>query len=200
MSERAAGQTPGAGSSELRILKFAVDWGAAPDVPAGAAAFTYHRTMTPMLWALIVAGLLELSLTHLVLALVLRLPMLAWTVFGITAFGLVWLIGLVNSLGKLPILVTAHGVRIRAGLLIDQWLPLDQIAEVRTALDCGDLKRPGFLKASLLAYPNTLITLASPVIVSLPFKAPRDVSVIGLHPDDADGFVAAIAASKRAGG
>jgi hypothetical protein len=176
----------------IRALYFAWAWAAAPDVPPGAGAFSYHRSLRPILIALIAAMVLETVAVHVgVFFLVSRT--LAWVLLTLSLLGLVWLLGLVNSVAKLPILVTETGVRVRAGLLIDQWLPVAQVAGVRTGLNFGDLKRPEVLRASLVVYPNVLIELSSPLRLGRGDRA-REVTLVAVHPDDAAGFAAAIKA------
>jgi hypothetical protein len=180
----------------LKALRYAFAWGGKPDVPPGAAAFSYHRGLQAVMWALLAASLLETAVLHLLLA---RL----WSVraslllFLVSLSGLIYLIGLLNSLRRLPILVTDDGVRVRSGLLVDRWLPLSQIASVSVVADPGDLKRPELLKASLLALPNTLIRLEQPVAVRGRGGRSRDITVIALRPDDPAGFAAVVAAAKR---
>jgi hypothetical protein len=179
----------------LRALYFAVAWGAAVDAPPGARAFAYHRSLRPILIALIAAVVLETVAVHVgVYFLISRRA--AWVMLALSLLGLIWLLGLVNSVAKLPILVTDEGVRVRAGLLIDQWLPAAQIAGVRTGLDFGNLKRPEVLRASLVVYPNVLVELSP----ALPFgrgKRRREVTLVALHPDDLAGFTAAVRALKQ---
>ena len=180
----------------MNYLRYAFAWGVAPDTPAGATAFSYHRSLQPVLWALLSASLLETAVLHLLLA---RL----WSVRGslllliVSILGLIWLIGLINSLVRLPLLVTDDGVRLRSGLLLDRWLPLDQIAAVNLVTDPGDLKRSDLLKASLLAYPNTLVQLVRPLPVRGRGGQSRTITTVALRPDDAAGFAAAVTEAKR---
>jgi hypothetical protein len=178
----------------IRALYFAVAWGAAPDAPPGARAFAYHRSLRPLLLALIGAMVLETVAVHLgVYFLISRTA--AWVLLALSVLGLVWLLGLVNSVAKLPILVTEDGIRVRAGLLIDRWLPAAQIAGVKTGLDFGNLKRPEALRASLVVYPNVLIELSPPLPVGQG-AGRREVTLVALHPDDLAGFTAAVRALK----
>ncbi len=179
-------------AAELQVLGYAVTWRRKPDVPAGARAFAYHRTLRPIFWTLVFVSGVEIGLTHLLVAL--AAPKAAWLVIALSELGLVYLLGLGAALARRPILITATHLHIRTGLLIEARVPLSQVAHVRQVLDAGDLKRPGFLKASLFAYPNVLVESAEPVTVMVAFKPPREVTVIGVHPDDAEGFVAAIEA------
>jgi hypothetical protein len=180
----------------LSALGHAFAWGRPPDIPSGALAFSYHRGLQPVLWALLIASLLETAVLHLLLA---RL----WSVTGslvllaLSLAGLIYLIGFIRSLGRLPILVTDAGVRVRAGLLIDQWLSLDDIVTAQVVADPGDLKRTGLLKASLLAYPNVLIQLSRPLSVGGRGGHCRAVTTVALRPDDGPGLAAAVAEAKR---
>ena len=115
----------------------------------------------------------------------------------VSALGLVYLIALINSLGRLPILVMDDGVRVRSGLLLDQWLPLAQVAGVSVVADPGDRKRPDLLRASLLAYPNTLVQLVRPLSVRGRGGQSRTITTVALRPDDAAGFAAAVTEAKR---
>ena len=181
-------------TTELRILWFAAAWWARPDRPQGAQAFSYHRNMQVLLWMLLAVSALEIGVT--LVALRLMSPRIGGIVSALSAIGVVYLLGLINAFAKLPLLVTPRGVRVRAGLLVDQWVGFEEMAEVRLVQDCGDPKRPGFLKASALAYPNTLIELVRPRTVRTLFRAKPDILTIGLHPDDAPAFVDAVRAAK----
>jgi hypothetical protein len=180
----------------LTALRHALAWGGHADVPAGAVAFSYHRGAQPVLWALLGASVLETAVLHLLLA---RLWSLegSLVLLAVSLAGLLWLIGLIASLGRLPLLVTATEVRVRCGLLIDEAVPLDQIATASVVANPGDLKRPGLLKASLLAYPNVLIELAKPLSVRGRGRRSRAIMTIALRPDDGMAFAAAITEAKR---
>lgn len=178
----------------IRALYFALAWTAAVDAPPDARTFAYHRSLRPILIALIAAVMLETVAVHVAVFFLISRT-LAWVLLGLSLMGLVWLLGLVNSVAKLPILVTQAGVRVRAGLLIDLWLPAEQIAGVRTGLDFGNLKRPEVLRASLVVYPNVLIELSRPLSVGQGARR-REVALVGLHPDDLAGFTAAVKGLK----
>lgn len=181
----------------MMLLRYAFNWNQSPDIPAGSIPFSYHRGLRPMLWALIGASILEIVVLHLVVALFWS-EIAAMVLAGLSVLGLVYLIGFMVSLEKSPLLVTDVDLIVRTGTLFDQRISLSNISDVAAALDCGDVKRDGFLKASLIAYPNVLITLCSPIRMRSPKKGWRVIDTIGLRPDDAAGFVAAIEAARRA--
>lgn len=179
----------------MGMLRYALDWRLRPDVPAGTQAFPYHRNIQPMLWALLFACLVELVAAHVLVGLFFG-ARAAWAVFALSLIGLVYVVGLMRSLSKLPLLVSPEGVRVRAGTLIDAWLPLDRIAGAACVINCGDTKRPGFLKAALMAYPNVVLDIAPPVAVRRANGRVVEVTAVGLHPDDGQAFIAAIARAK----
>jgi hypothetical protein len=187
----------GPAAAELDVLRYAIGWRMKPDVPPGAQAFTYHRSLTPIFWTLVFVSGVEIGLTHLVVALI--APKAAWLVAGLSEFGLVYLLGAGNAFARRPILLTDTHLHIRTGLIVEARLPLDRIAAVRQVLDAGDRRRPGFLKASLLAYPNVLVELTEPTAVAVAFRPARLVTTIGLHPDDAAAFMAAVAGASARG-
>jgi len=197
LAELLPARVAGLAAAELDVLRYALVWGMRPDIPHGAQAFTYHRTTRPIFWTLVVVSLVELGLTHLLVGL--AAPKAGWMALALTELGLIYLLGAGNSLAKRPILLTATDLDIRTGVLIEARIPLTRIARVRQVADAGDLKRPGFLKASLLAYPNVLIEITEPVSAAVAFKRPRAVTTIGVHPDDPAAFVAAVVRAKTGG-
>lgn len=118
----------------------------------------------------------------------------ALAALALSLFGLVYIIGHIRALDRRPLLVSPDGVRVRLGLLLDQSLAPEEIVDVRCVTNCGDMQREGFLKASLLAYPNALIELARPICVGGALGRGRQISTIAVRPDDADAFVKAIRA------
>ncbi|WP_347092671.1 hypothetical protein [Sphingomonas parapaucimobilis] len=115
--------------AEVRLLHLALfRWGAAPEIPAGAQGFAYHRHLQPMMIALLVISCIEITVTHLLVA--------HWSgtaalvMFVISDVSLLYLIGLIRSLRLSPVLLTETGVRLRAGLLVDRTIPYAAIAAV----------------------------------------------------------------------
>lgn len=180
-------------ASELMVLWYAVVWRRVP-APEGTAAFSYHQNMRPILWALLGASVLEIGLAHL-LVWKLWSPRAAVIVSLLSEFGVVYLIGVISSLDKLPILITPEGVLVRAGLLVDHLVPFAAIASARCVTDCGDTRRKDFLRASLLAYPNVLLDLEMPRVIGGLGRG-RAIATIGLRPDDAPALVQAIRQAK----
>lgn len=126
-------------ATEFAVLHYALmSWRRAPHVPPDTDAFTWHRKSgrIALMVAVTGAAVVELFVMHLVVhAFSARL---AWGLSGLSAFGIVWLVGFTRAIVLRPVLVTAHGVTVRGGL---QWwaeLPFAAIERVET----GRLKAP----------------------------------------------------------
>lgn len=147
---------------ELTVIHMALfRWGGPADVPDGSRAFAYHKHLAPMCAALLGLSAIEVAVYHLLVG--------QWSgkaalvMFVISDVGLVYLIGLIKSFRFRPVLITPEGVRIRAGLLIDQAIPLEAIVSVETTISSDEVRDPATLNGALLAWPNILIRLNRPL-------------------------------------
>lgn len=148
--------------AEARLLHLALfRWRAAPDIPAGAQAFAYHRHLQPMMIALLVISCIEIAVTHLLVAHWSRTA--AMVMFVISDVSLLYLIGLIKSLRLSPVLLTQAGVRLRAGLLVNRTIPYAAIAAVTANPDGETVRAPDSWNIALLAWPNMLIRLSEPL-------------------------------------
>ncbi|WP_322964587.1 hypothetical protein [Sphingomonas fuzhouensis] len=146
---------------EVRLLHLALfRWGAAPDIPAGARGFAYHRHLQPMMIALLLLSGIEIGVTHLLVAHWSRTA--ALVLFVLSDVSLLYLIGLIKSLRLSPILLTETGVRLRAGLLVDRTIPYAAIAGVEAHPDGDSVRAPDSWNIALLAWPNILLRLSTP--------------------------------------
>jgi hypothetical protein len=147
--------------AEWRLLHLALfRWGAAPDIPAGTQGFAYHRHLQPMMIALLLISCVEIGVTHLIVAHWSRTA--AFILFVVSDVSLLYLIGLIKSLRLSPILLTETGVRIRAGILVDRFVPYDSIRSVVAQPDGANVRAPGSWNVALLAWPNVMLLLSAP--------------------------------------
>lgn len=124
-------------------------------------SFTYHRAVAPLFWVFICLASVELVVTHLLVAM--WRPGLALVLSVMSLSGLVWLIGVVRSFRRLPVLIEDDRLVMRVGKLWRVDVPRDQVAGLRGSWDATTLKERGTLKLSLLAYPNVVIDLDPPL-------------------------------------
>jgi hypothetical protein len=128
-----------------------------------------------------------------VIALVFWGPKFAWLLFALSEVGLIYVLGLIRSLDKLPTLIFADRIEVRTGLLATQVSPRDNIRAIHHPVTWmpGDT---GFLKATLAAPPTVGIALVTPICVrSLKHGRVLQIRTIGIRPDDPDHFLRATA-------
>ena len=158
-----------------------VQGGSAHRVAGSAEPFHYHRQVAPMLWVLAALALVELGVIHLLLSHWSRAA--AYVLDALSAAALVGLLALLVSVRSRPVLLGPDGLRIRAGLLIDTQLPLDEIAFAQSGYAPADYVTGSLLKANLLAQPNVLVLLRRDIDVPGPFGRIRRVHAVAFALD-----------------
>ena len=160
--------------------------GAGVAQPAAPLAFRYDRALAPLLWAFAFIMVVELALAHLLIS-TLWSARAAMALSALSLATLVWLVLLIRSLKRMPVLVDADGVTMRVGLLRSQRVPRDRIAGVRRAWPREMLKQRSILNLALINYPNVMLDLDPP----LPARR-RSLQAVAHRLDDPGRFVAAI--------
>jgi hypothetical protein len=178
--------------AEYAVLHIALfRWRSAPDVPEDARAFSYHRHLTPMCATLLALSAIEVATYHLLLAHWSKAAMIA--MFVLSDLGFVYLVGLIKSFRLRPILMTPAGLRIRAGLLIDEFVSLDAIAAIETGFGGADVKDAGTLNTALLAWPNIMLRLNTPVERSSLLGGRRTFGRVAFRLDEPEPFLRLLA-------
>jgi hypothetical protein len=173
--------------AEFRVLHLALlIWGKPADVPEGASGFAYHRYLTPMLGVFLVLQLIELAVMHMLL--MLWSPRLAWVLLVLSGWGVVWMFALLKSLRLNPVLLTANGVRVRAGFLIDVLVPYAQIKGVRGPSGADEVKAKTTLNAAIFSWPEIVMELSEPLAVPGFLGRDRTISKVAMKLDDATAF------------
>ena len=148
--------------AEITVIHMALfRWGGPADVPANARAFAYHMHLTPMCATLLILSAIEIAVYHLLVGHWSRTATLV--MFVLSDVGFVYLIGLIKSFRFRPVLLTSEGVRVRAGFLIDQFVPLDAIVAIEGGFTGEEVRDPTTLNAALLAWPNIMLRLNCPL-------------------------------------
>ena len=110
----------------------------------------------------------------------------AWALTGLSAYGVIWLVGLGRSVVLRPTVVEREGLRVRIGALYEAMVPFDAIESV-TQVRTGPANRraPGYLLAALFAAPRLMIELKQPVEArGLYGNRKRGITRIGLLVDE----------------
>lgn len=148
--------------------------------------FSYRQSIAPMMWAFVGLGTIELVVVHFLLSFWSPTLALILSLLSLATIG--WLIALLVSFKRLPVLVGPEEVVMRVGTMHGFNIPAGQVARLRTNFTSEDVKRPGIADLCLLAYPNVLLDLDPP----LPGKR-RPINGIAHRLDDPNGFAAAVA-------
>jgi hypothetical protein len=177
----------------LAALRYALAFRTPPRVPIGAEAFTGHRNgVLPLLWTVAALSLVEVTLVHLLIR--------RWSApaaIGVSLFselGVVYMLGVGNSLRCLPTLVEPEGVRVRLGLLIDQPIAWADIAHAGVIVGEAGPKTRDVLRAAAISPPNVRLRLSRLTSVGRSGLQARQVSAIELYLDDPKAFCAIVAA------
>ncbi|MEH3104169.1 MAG: hypothetical protein PGN12_09715 [Sphingomonas phyllosphaerae] len=175
-------------AAEWTVLHLALfRWGGAPEIPADGRGFAYHRHLAPMCAALLVLSAIEMAVYHLLLAHWSRAG--AVVMFVLSDMGFVYLVGLIKSFRLRPILLMRDGVRVRAGLLIDRFVPLEAIAGVDGDVRGDEMRDAATLNAALLAWPNVVLRLRIPLPARSLWRRKPPVVRVAFRLDEPEAFV-----------
>lgn len=124
-------------------------------------AFAYHRSVAPMMWVFVTIASVELVVVHLLVAL--WRPWVAAALSVLAGASIVWLVGVIRSMRRLPVLIEADRLVMRVGTLRRIDVPRGQVAGLHECWDAAALKRPGIVKLSLIAWPNVVVDIEPPL-------------------------------------
>lgn len=150
-------------------------------------AFAYHRSVAPMMWVLVAIASVELMVTHLLIAMLVGRTA-ALILSALTAAGVIWLVAVIASMRRLPVLLDDESLTLRVGSFRSVVVPVSDIAGLREGWDAAALKRPGVRNLALISYPNVVIDLRRP----LPDR--RATRTIAHRLDDPEAFARALTA------
>lgn len=137
---------------------------------------------------------IELLVVHFLLAFWNRWVALAVSV--LTAATIVWLIALIRSMRRLPVLLTGDRLVMRVGTLRRHDIDRANIAGVRLSWETRAEKAKSVSNLALIAYPNVMIDLRTPLSVTRAGRQ-RQISTIAHRMDDLPGFLAALNYGKQ---
>jgi hypothetical protein len=179
---------------ELAILAYALFfWRLRPTVPVEATAFTIHRRSqyAGLMGALLFVSVVEMVVLHVLLAP--HHPGWALALEVVSVYSILWIVGDYQAIRLRPMVVGRDEVRVRVGLRRDVTIPVGDIAGVDPAPEL-DRGTPGYLRGTLLGLeqPVWLLRLTRPAVARVMLRAPREVTLIGVAPDDAEAFRRAV--------
>ncbi|QJU58829.1 hypothetical protein HL653_14580 [Sphingomonas sp. AP4-R1] len=157
-------------------------------------SFSYHRSLAPMLWTLVAISLVEMATIHLLIAL--WRPWVGAILSLASVAVIVWLVRLIRSFRRLPVLVGEGHVLMRAGTLHRIDIPAARIAGLRSEWSAASLKDRSIARLSLLAYPNVIVELNAPIRG----RRGRLIHAVAHRLDDPAAFSAALTELQGADG
>jgi hypothetical protein len=156
----------------------------------GPAVFSTHREAA---WSSVALGLALATLVEVfpVHVLVHRAnPPLAWILTGLSAWGLLWLLGDYHALRLRPIVLEPGALRLRVGLRTRARVPfaaISSVLEVRG--DPPPRRARGYARATVFGDPTVVIELGELLDVTGPYGRVTRVTRLGLAPDERARFL-----------
>ena len=183
-------------ATDINLLSYVIPGLRQRDVPPGFLTFNYHQQIRPILLVFISLAAIEAVAGHLML--IRAAPVVRWTVFVISDLGLLYFVALAASLNKLPLLVGANRVVVRAGIFIEVDIPIDAIAQVHGISSEEQRRRPGSVNAALMSQPSVFLEFSRQIPATIPVKGERQVWRVGVRPDDPIAFISAVETAMAA--
>ena len=184
--------------AELRVLHLALfRWNAPADVPPGAKAYSYHTYLVPMVAAILVLQVLEMSVVHLLL--MFWAPTAAWVLLALSLWGVIWTIALIKSFRINPVLLTHDTIRARSGMMHDVAIPRELVADWQTSFTIEELKSRSILNLAMLSSPNVCLRFSEPLAIQTLFGRTRELTGVALRLEESGAFLADLQKSKGPG-
>lgn len=146
--------------------------------------FAYHRAVAPMMWMLLACGMVELLVTHALIAFWNSAVALILSLLTLGALG--WLVRVLLLMKRRPVLLGDGRLVMQVGTIRRVDIPIDGIAGLRPSIDMAAMRQRSVLNLALLAHPNTVVDLVAP----LPGR--RGVTTIAHRLDDPAAFAIAL--------
>ncbi len=147
--------------------------------------FVYHRSIAPMMWVFLSLVVIETAVVHLLLAF--WSPVAAAILSSVSLATLIWLIILIRSFRTCPVRIEDGRLHWPAGSLRTVTADLAGIAGARESWNGDLVKARSTFNAALLAYPNVVIELKTPILLGR-----RSIERLAHKLDDPDAFVGAL--------
>lgn len=116
---------------EPRLLACFVRWSTARHAGRSPDAFSYHRTLQPLLASIVALVVCEGAVVEAVLALLLPGSPWVWVALGVHAYALLWLLGYFASLVTQPHWLGPDALFVRDGIFAELEIPYPAIEDVR---------------------------------------------------------------------
>ena len=154
-------------------------------------SFGYHGKLAPLLWVFIGLATIELFVVHFLISFWSGTVAAILSLLSLAA--ILWLVLLIRSMKRLPVVVEADRLVMRNGSLMVVEVAGTNIAAVRTNFPSEALKSASVLNLGLLSYPNVLVELRE----ALPHGRRRAIAAVAHSLENPIGFAAATEKLRR---
>lgn len=181
---------------ELRLLVSLVLWAARRTHGArGGRGFGYMRGQGAMMFGFAFVCVVETVGMSVLLR---DWPAVERAVLVLDVYGVVIVVGMHAASVVRPHVLYDGSLRVRNAGHLDVRIPLERISCVRRELRTTHERAEGELNIPVGARTSVTLELTGPVTHVTFFGGRRDVRLVRLHADDADGLVRALTAGQRA--
>ena len=180
---------------ELRLLVSLALWAARrTHGTGGGRAFGYARGQGPMTAGIAFVCVIE----TLAMSVLLRdRPAVHTVVLVLDVYTVVLVVALHAASAVRPHVLGPDSLRVRLAARVDLRVPLERIASVRRELRTTHEHAEGELDLAVGSRTSVTLALAEPVTHVTLLGRRREVRVLRLHADDADGLVRALARERN---
>ncbi len=145
--------------------------------------FAYHKSVAPMMWVMLSLMGIELIVVHTMISIWSHKVAIILSV--VTFLAVAWLFVAIRSFAFLPVRIDGDALLFYAGKLKFLRIPIAMIHSEKTGWTSDDLNQKGVMNFALIAYPNVVITLKSPIATSS-FGRKRNITTVTHKFDDPD--------------
>lgn len=163
----------------------------------GGTAFGYARGEAAMMYGLAFVCVVETVALSVLLA---DWPAVHAVVLVLDVYTVVFVVALHAASVVRPHVVGDGVLRVRRAVHVDLRIPVERIASVRRELRMTHEAAEGELDLAVGSQTTVTVELDRPVTHVTFLGRPREIRVVRLHADDADGLVRALAGAPSAGG
>ncbi len=147
----------------------------------GASAYSYHRKISYLFWALVALVVVETGGVHLVISIWTQTG--AWVFTAISAYSILWLVGHFHAARLQPIIVDHSYIHLRTGLIWRARMPLSDVAEVRKRMR-SDSELDGYVNVAMMGSPDIVVALKEVVEIESLFARKREATLVGIGVDE----------------
>lgn len=147
-----------------------------------------------MMWVILALSVIELFVVHFIVSFF--YPKVAIIISIITLFSIIWLIGFLFSMKRMPVLLGQEKLVMRLGNAVSVTIDRANIAGTRDSWSDESLQTDKVLRLSMIAYPNLVLDLKEPVTYTSFWKK-RQTTAIAHRLDNIDAFYRVLRAEHQ---